>query len=99
MSLQAKRKVPKQDVLQRYSISDNTYRRVLARESDLNNKVKNYEYQNKKSPKNPTEVVHTALTVYFWIPWIYDEDHCKLCPKPCMNPGSSVDFQTYKVII
>ncbi|XP_033225367.1 jerky protein homolog-like [Belonocnema kinseyi] len=55
----------KQDVLQKYGISDFTYRRLLAREADLSNKFKNYEYQNKKSSKTSNDVLLDAA-VFEW---------------------------------
>ncbi|XP_033222471.1 jerky protein homolog-like [Belonocnema kinseyi] len=46
----------KQYVLQKYGVSETMYRKLLSRETDLNNKVESYEYQNKKSSRTCSDV-------------------------------------------
>ncbi|XP_033227962.1 WD repeat-containing protein 46 isoform X3 [Belonocnema kinseyi] len=65
---QVKAGVSKQEILQKYGISDKTYRRVIARESELNNKVKRYQFLNKKSAKTSDNMVlEDALMEWFKI--------------------------------
>ncbi|XP_033215996.1 tigger transposable element-derived protein 2-like [Belonocnema kinseyi] len=55
----------KQDIIRKYGISEATYKRVLSREADLNNKVNDFEYLNKKTSKTSSDVVLDAA-VFDW---------------------------------
>ncbi|XP_033211947.1 jerky protein homolog-like [Belonocnema kinseyi] len=55
----------RQSILQEYGISERALRRFVAREDDLNNKSKNYEYLNKKSSRTSSDVRLDAA-VFEW---------------------------------
>ncbi|XP_033224183.1 jerky protein homolog-like [Belonocnema kinseyi] len=56
----------KLSILQKYGICEATYKRVLARESDLRNKVNSYEYAKKKSSKtSPNMGLDAAVLEWF----------------------------------